>query len=112
MSLQHCAKSENISRLRFARATYSPDNLPLTFKQVDNFTFDTSCGVIEMDSFFGEAVFAVIQEGSDDRMYIIIPFYLSQDHSTYEIHLVATWNTKAHIYVSVLPNYSHLTVHV
>ena len=102
VTMQHCAKSENALRLSFARAIQSPGTLPYIFRPVGgNFTSISSDGVIELENFSGETALAIIQEGSDDRKYIAIPFYEIQCFSINEIHLIVTWDTKAHVTVSI-----------
>ena len=99
MEIQHCARPENISKLSFVKALCSQENLPYTFRRLGGrFTRNSSYGVLELDSFSGAAV---TQEVSEDREYIARLFYLSQTISTYEIHLVVTWNIEAHLTVSV-----------
>lgn len=98
MEIQHCAKRENASKLSFVRAKCS-QGLPYTFQwlQHGSFTSHTSYGTIELNSFSG---MAAVQKGSQDREYIARLFYLNPTVSTYEIHLVVTWNLKAHLAVS------------
>ena len=101
MTIQHCAKQKNIHRLSFATATGSQGTLPITFRQAHgNFIGYISDGEINLDCISGRIGLAVIQEGSDDRNYTAIPFYQRQTSSTYEIHLVVTWSTEAHLHVS------------
>ena len=100
MEIQHCARPENISKLNFVKAFGLQENLPYIFRHLGGcFTSNSSYGVLELDS-FSRSGLAVIQEGSEDRQYIARLFYLSQKNSTYEIHLVVTWNTEVHLNVS------------
>ena len=101
MEIQHCAKSENLSKLNVVRAVCSQKQLPYTFKQLPggNFTNHSSYGVIELNSFSGEGI---VQNGSEDREYCSRLFYMysSQDVPlNREIHFVVTWNTEAYLTV-------------
>ena len=104
VEIQHCAK---LSKLNFVRAVCSQNKLPYTFKQLPggNFTNHSSYGVIELNSFSGVAV---TQEGSEDREYCSQLFYLGQPDRC-KIHYVVTWNTEAHLTVSLSMYYA--TVH-
>ena len=98
VEIQHCAKSENLSKLSFVKAVCSQKQLPYTFKQLpgSNFTSNSSYGVIELNSFSGVGI---TQEGSEDREYCSQLFYLGQP-SLCKIHFVVTWNIEAHLTVS------------
>ena len=110
MTIQHCAKQENVHRLSFATATGSQGSLPYTFRcGRGNFSSNISEGEINLESISGKIAIAIIQEGSDDRKYTTIPFYQKQTSYTYEIHLVVTWSTTAHLHVSGTFNYMYLT---
>ena len=97
VEIQHCAKSENVN-LNFVRAVCSQQQLPYTFKQLSggNFTSHSSYGVIELTGFSG---LAVVKKGIVKREYRSKIFYLSQRG---EIHFVVTWNTEAHLTVSII----------
>ena len=101
VEIQHCAKSENLSKLSFVKAVCSQKQLPYTFKQlpVDNFTSHSSYGVIELNSFSGVGI---AQEGSEDREYCSRLFYmpLTRKVPNQEIHFVISWNLEAHLIVS------------
>ena len=100
VEIQHCARSENISKLTFVKAFCSQKSLPYTFRQLGGrFTSNSSYGTIQLDSFSGVAV---AQEGSEDKEYIARLFYLSHTISTCEIHFVVTWNIEAHITVNII----------
>lgn len=110
MTIEHCAKQENIHRLSFATASILQKSLPYTFKQAGGNFISTASNVeITLESFSGSMGFAVIQEGTGDRKYTAISFYQRQTYSTYEIHLVVTWSTKAHLCVSGTCKFSILS---
>ena len=99
LEVNHCAKSENYSKLSFVRAVCSQRHLPYTFKQIGgNFNRYSSYGAIEVNSFSG---FAVNQEASKERKYCAMLFYLGESPEFY-IHFVVTWNTEPHLSVSYL----------
>ena len=105
VEIQHCALPENTSKLHFVKAFCSQKNLPYTFSDVGGrFNDKSSYGVLELNSFSG---LAVILRGSSGREYIARLFYLNQTTSTYEIHMVVTWNTKLHLAVSMQYESSH-----
>ena len=81
------------------KALCSQESLPYSFRrqQGGRFTSSSSYGVLDLESFSGVGV---VQEGSEDREYIARLFYQSETIYSYDIHLVVTWNTKAHLTVS------------
>ena len=96
LEIQHCAKADN--RLSFVRAVCTQEELPYTFKRLNPvFSSSSSYGLIRLQRFSG---LAITQEGSQDREYIARLFYLNPNISTYEIHLVVTWNVETHLTVS------------
>lgn len=98
LEIQHCAKAEDVSRLSFVRAVCTQEELPYTFKRLNPVSSSSSSyGFIRLQRFSG---LAITQEGSQDREYIAKLFYLNPNISTYEIHLVVTWNVEAHLTVS------------
>ena len=102
VEVQHCARSENVSKLRFVRAVCSQKQLPYTFKQLGgDFTSHSSYGVIELSSFSG---LAVTQEGSEERNYLANLLYkeVKGHHARciVEIYIVVIWNVDAHRTVS------------
>ena len=100
VEMQHCARSENVAnvKLKFVRAVCSQKQLPYTFKELGgDFTRHSSYGVVEVNGFSGVAV---TQEGSEEREYCSQLFYLGQSNSC-QIHFVVTWNTEAHLTVSL-----------
>lgn len=101
MEIQHCAKSENTSKLKFVGAVSTQDHMPYTFapKERGEFSSDNTYGKLKLRKFFG---LAIIQEGDEDRNYLARLFYvcLSPKNSEHEIHFVVTLSTEAHITVS------------
>ena len=98
LEIQHCGKAEDASRLSFVRAVCTQEELPYTFKRLNPvFSSSSSYGLIRLQRFSG---LGITQEGSQDREYIARLFYLNPNVSTYEIHLVVTWNVEAHLTVS------------
>ena len=103
VEIQHCARSENTSRLKFVSAVCSQKQLPYTFKQLSgDFNSHSSYGVVELNSF---SCLAVVQEGSEERNYLSSLLYKEiEGHHTsciVEIYTVITWNLDAHRYVSL-----------
>ena len=98
LELDHCAKLENIDLLKihFVRAVCSQKHLPYAFDKLGG-TFNNSCGAIELNSFSGVAI---TQEGSEEREYCAMLFYLIARYELF-IHFIVTWNTKTHLTVSL-----------
>ena len=97
LELDHCAKLEDIDlqKLHFVRALCSQKHLPYAFEKLGG-NFNSSGGAIELNSFSGVAI---TQEGSEEREYCAMLFYLIIQHQLL-IHFVVTWNTKTHLKVS------------
>ena len=99
IEIEHCAESENTSKLTFVKALCSQKNLPYTFTEIGGqFNEKSSYGILELSSFSG---LAVLLRGSRGREYSARLFYLNLTAYMYEIHMVITWNTKLHLAVSV-----------
>ena len=103
LEIDHCAKSENVSKLCFVRAVCTQPNLPYIFRRLDGgqFSHSSSYGVMELKCFSGVAI---SQEGSEEREYCARLYYLAESFTiSYEIniHFVITCNTKAHLAVSI-----------
>ena len=98
VEIQHCAKRNDISKLSFAKAFRSQENLPYCFKKLQGSHFhkENSYGTIELDSFSGVCV---TNEGSDDDQYVATLFYLYRSMSKYEIHVAVTCDTEAQLTV-------------
>ena len=105
LEINHCAKSENVSKLSFVKALCTQKELPYTFQRVGGkFNQHSSYGTIDLESFSG---LGVAQDGSDEREYCAMLFYLNQSivgHSivNHKIHFVIVWNSEAHLTVSRL----------
>ena len=101
VEMQHCARRENLAnfKLMFVRAVCSQKQLPYTFKQLGgDFSNHSFYGVVDVNSF---SALAITQEGSEEREYCSQLFYLSNYFSGHRIDLVITWNTEAHLNVSL-----------
>ena len=90
--IDHCAKSENVSKLCFVRAVCTQPSLPYTFKRLDSGKFSrySSCGAIELSRFSGVAI---SQEGAEEREYCAMLYYLGKDFVLsyeFDIHFVIT----------------------
>ena len=102
VEIQHCAKSENVGKLKFVRAVCSQKQLPYTFKELrgGDFNRHSSYGVIQVNSFSG---LAVSQKGSNDRRYLANVLSKTKGHHipvVLDIFFVVIWNTSAHRTVS------------
>ena len=101
MEIQHCAHSEDSSKLSFVRAVCSQEKLPYIFKvkKGGDFTSHDSYGIIELNGF---SAHAITHDGeSVSRKYFSKLFYRSNYHLGHRIDLIFTWNTEAHIDVSL-----------
>ena len=104
LELHHCAKSENISKLRFAKAVCSQRELPYLFQYVGGkFNMHSSYGILELESFSG---MGIVQDGSDEREYCAMLFYFghSLDYR-HNIDFVVVWNSETHLAVSIFVNH-------
>ena len=100
MEMEHCAKSENTSKLSFVRSVCTQEKLPYIFRKLGGtFTCNTCYGTIEMNGFSGHTI---AQEGSDEREYGARIYNIHRSITSYKIDFVVTWNTKAHLTVSVV----------
>lgn len=110
IEIEHCAESENTSKLTFVKALCSQKDLPYTFTEIGGqFNDKSSYGILELHSFSG---LAILLRGSRGREYIARLFYLNQTAYMYEIHMVITWNIKLHRAVSVYKTSILVHVHV
>ena len=98
LEINHCAKSENVSKLSFVKALCTQKELPYTFQRVGGtFNQHSSYGIIDLESFSG---LGVAQDGSDEREYCAMLFYLHHNIISHKIHFVIVWNSEAHLTVS------------
>ena len=98
VEINHCAKSENVSKLSFVKVLCTQEELPYTFQRVGGkFSRYSSYGTIELESFSG---LSVAQDGSDEREYCALLFYLHHGIFSHTIHFVIVWNSEAHLTVS------------
>jgi hypothetical protein len=91
LEIQHCAKPGNASNLCFVKAgSMDRGEERVNFKTVaGNFSYHSSYGFIELDSFSG---YGVGKKGAKERQYIASSYY-SEGH---KIHFTIFWNTKVH----------------
>ena len=107
--MEHCAKSKNASKLSFVRAVCTQENLPYIFKKLEGtFAEDNRYGIIETNGFSG---LTIAQEESDEREYGARTYSIYEGITSYRIDFVVTWNTEAHLTVSV-SSYNTMQVHV
>ena len=101
LEIQHCAKSENASKMSFVRATSHQEQLLYTFKHLAGGQF-VSCstyGVLKLKRF---CAIASIQAGSEEKEYYSRLFYSGQESIDHrEIDFVVTLNTQVHHTVSL-----------
>lgn len=102
--IQHCAKTENASKLGFVRALCNQEHLPYTFKELesqDKFSTLSSFGIVSVRRFSGIGIVQYEESSVDvDREYISGLYYLNYSISSYDIHFIVMMNTKVHINVS------------
>ena len=105
LEMDHCAKQENVSKLRFVKATCSQKNISYTFRKSKKeghgiFNEHTSYGVLELHNSSG---IGVVQKDSMEigREYCAMLFYVRKPilGHEFQIHFVVTWNTIAHLSV-------------
>ena len=108
LEIQHCAPRKNSFRLSFARASHTTylqssssntkEDLPVSFNIIHGGTFNehTTYGMITLNQFSG---MAVVQNGSDERVYWFGVFYMGK-HTNKDIHFAVTWSDDAHVKVS------------
>ena len=100
VEIEHCAKSGNSSKLSFVRAVCTQEKLPYIFNKLGGTFADDDCyGAIETNGFSG---LAATQEGPDEREYGARIYSICQRITSYKLDFVVTWNTKAHLTVSML----------
>ena len=98
IEIQHCAKSENISKLRFVKAVCTQKQLPYTFKQIEgHFGSHSSYGIVNLNKFSGVGI---TQEGTKDREYCAGLYYNEQEFQRTCIDFVVTFNLKTCLTVS------------
>ena len=113
VEIQHCSTKRDLSKLKIVRAYCNQESLPYKFKRLNEGRFDahTSYGVIEVTHFSG---FGVAEENPDsERMYYNqLIYYSNHSQQRYDIHIIYTWNTDAHINVSYSFDYPFLIVNL
>ena len=117
LELEHCAKSENISKLSFIGAISSRGKLPYAFSQIEGgqFSGGSSYGVLDLHKFCGKGIG---QDGSDEKEYRASVLYLKHEHErphqeicftvtlNLSVHLTVSWNTNHMIqYMSLMINF-------
>ena len=95
LEIQHCAKPENTSKLRFVRAcSMDRHEERVNFEAVaGNFSCHSSYGFMELNSF---CRYAVGQEGAEDREYCAYSYYCKAPHKVYNVYFAIMWNTEVH----------------
>ena len=97
MGIQHCAKTKDKSKLRFARASCTQKELPYMFEvSAADKNFDTSS--IQLNRF---SACAIVKDGSDDLSFAAKVFYFTEDIGSYMIHFTVSLDTPAHRTVRV-----------
>ena len=105
LEIQHCAKSENASTLRFVTAASYQKQLPYNFKPIEGGRF-TSRGAYKYGSLYysirslTSCGLAIVQDRSEEKNYYARLFYLSQSSLHKEMNFVITLGTDAHLTVS------------
>ena len=96
VEVNHCAESEDCSKLSFVRAVCSQKELPYTFRLLGgDFNGHSSYGAIELDSFSG---IGAVKQGPANRRYCANLVYKEKVMARYyiEIYFIVLWDTKAH----------------
>ena len=113
MEMEHCTNFESTDKLTFMRAVCSQETLPHLFKEIGGTFGDIKhWGTVKLNGFSGVAI-ALDDEAeenksdqqSDEREYGALVFHNSLQRVKsymYRIDFVVTWNTKAHITVSLV----------
>ena len=97
VKMQHCARPENVLKLKFVRAVCSQKQLPYTFKELGgDFTSHSSYGVVEVNGFSG---LGIAQKGSKKKKYCSQLFCFGPP-SFCRIHFIVTYDDEAHLTVS------------
>ncbi len=112
VEIQHCSTKQDLSKLKVVRAFCSQNPLPYMFKRLKGgrFDADTSYGALEVTSFSG---FGVTEDNPDSqRLYYNQLYYSNHSQQRYDIHVIYTWNTDAHINASHLFNQLFLIVNL
>ena len=113
MEMEHCAKLENAKKLTFMRAVCSQETLPYAFKKIGGTFGEVKYwGAVELNGFSGVGTTlegrseeTKSDEQTNQREYGAIVFHTSHEKVKsyiYKIDFVVTWNTKAHLTVSLL----------
>lgn len=104
LEVQHCAIFGHTSELSFARAVCTQEKLPYFFKLLKGGQFNdqSSYGVLSLSQFSGIAAFMkkFVSLVSVKRYYASLFHQIKE--SRHEIHVVVTWNTEAHLEVSLM----------
>ena len=108
LEIQHCGKSENLTKLYFAKASSVQSNQEHSYvfhraQGCSNTSYGifpalSSHGFILLKRFCG---FCVLQNYTEERMYITNSYYFGQGENQWKIHMNISWNTSAHRSVSL-----------
>ena len=104
VEVQHCAKPSQISRLTFALARCSQNDLPYAFKILEGgkFSGHSTYGCIQLNHF---SLITLVKRlirwiwwflGENDVKYRASLYYLEKIATQREIHFVITWDQEAH----------------
>lgn len=110
MEMEHCAKLQNSTKICFMRASCTQERLPYTLKKIGgSFAPDRHFGSIELVGFSGVSI---AQEEPQNKHQDSNPCqreygarvyrHLQKNVISYRIDFVVTWNTTAHLTVSVM----------
>ena len=99
LELEHCAESENVSKLSFISASSTQGKLPYTFSQVEGgqFSSQSSYGVLDLHKFCGKGV---CQKGCEEKEYRASVLYLKDRSPHQEVCFTVTLNLSIHLRVS------------
>ena len=107
IEIQHCSTRKDLSKLKIVRAFCTQKPLPYNFKPLEGGRFDAdkSYGALKVIGFSGFGVIDTEKNPDSGRLYYNQLFYCYSNSShhnqqTYDIHIIYTWNTTAHINVS------------
>ena len=98
IEVQHCATSSQISRLTFALARCSQNDLPYTFKILEGgkFSSHSTYGCIQLNHFSLITLVKRLILGEDNVKYRARLYYLKKNTFQRDIHFVITKDQEAH----------------
>ena len=96
IEIQHCATSDNISKLSFVKSANLKGSLPHVFEPVKgSFSTNSSFGILEVHHFCG---IGITSKGSDIRKYLSSLLYKLEKGNSVRVdfYFVMTWNLDIH----------------